>query len=300
MLARIDTPERTIFPPRHSLSSAIFAMTEHVNDNRQLHDITSFADFDGQIMTHLRGCPDGTHTTMFWKFRHGGDAYFTEIPKRLSTITINEARSSLRRIPDDEIYPKLAADAGSLTEAPTARITDGEIFIKRPALHNYDIPGDHHWIGKLLLSEAQIIEKVSKNPHRNIVEYHGCYMVDGRIKGIALKRYLHSLDDYLEKDGAAMEDAEALMQQLESAVSYLHSLGLAHNDVKPSNIMRKADNTPVLIDFGSCRPFEETLITRGTPGWGQEPYHISVKEQDFSALKRMRKWLPKPKMRSGA
>lgn len=276
-------------------------MAKEANDDEQLHDITSFDDFDGQIMTHLRDCPDGgTHTTMFWKFRHGGDAYFTEVPKHLSTITIDEARSSLQRIPDDEIYPKLVGDAGGLTEAATTSIPDDEMFIKRPALHNYDMPGDHQWIGKLLLSEAQIIEHVSKKPHRNIVEYYGCYVVDGRIKGIALKRYQHPLDDYLEKDGAAIEDPESFMQQLESAVSYLHSLGLAHNDVKPSNIMLQADNTPVLIDFGSCQPFGETLITGGTPGWGQEPYHISAKEQDFSALKKMREWLAKPKLKSGA
>lgn len=281
------------------LFSTLFTMTAPVTDAGPFYDITSFDDFDGRIITHQRDAPGDPGTTMLWKFCHGGDAYFTEIPKRMSHITIEEAKSSLQRVPDDEIYPKVAADTG-LTAAAATSIPEAELYLKRPALHLYDIPGDHCWIGELLLSEAQIMERVSKDPHENIVEYYGCHLVDGRIKGIALKRYQYSLDDYFQSDSAALKDPEAFMQQLESAVSHLHSLGLAHNDVKPSNIMLKADTMPVLIDFGSCQPFGATLITGGTPGWGQEPYHISAKEQDFSALKRMREWLARPDPKTGA
>lgn len=57
------------------------------------------------------------------------------------------------------------------------------------------------------------------------------------------------------------------MGELASAVSHLHLAGLAHNDLKPSNILLNKDHMPVLIDFGSCRPFGGRLMQGGTPGW---------------------------------
>lgn len=38
-------------------------------------------------------------------------------------------------------------------------------------------------------------------------------------------------------------------------LAFLHSRGVAHNDVKPANVVVSAADEPVLIDFGSARPF---------------------------------------------
>jgi serine/threonine protein kinase len=59
--------------------------------------------------------------------------------------------------------------------------------------------------------------------------------------------------------------------QLQSAVGYLHSLGLAHNDINPDNIMVK-NGLPILIDFGSCQVFGKHLQSLGTPGWCRETF----------------------------
>jgi eukaryotic-like serine/threonine-protein kinase len=76
-----------------------------------------------------------------------------------------------------------------------------------------------------------------------------------------------------------------LLREILEILSYVHSHGLIHRDVKPSNIIRrKQDNRLVLIDFGAVKPIwnqlvreqgqtsifiplEYTTIAIGTPGY---------------------------------
>lgn len=60
----------------------------------------------------------------------------------------------------------------------------------------------------------------------------------------------------------AIPEAEALLyiQQIGEALSVVHSNGLLHRDVKPQNIMLRADGSgAVLIDFGTAREFTPDL-----------------------------------------
>lgn len=67
--------------------------------------------------------------------------------------------------------------------------------------------------------------------------------------------------------------AKPYFVQLLSAVQHLHSHGIAHNDIKPSNILLSQDDRPVLIDFGFAQQYEEgkperflSSLSWGTPG----------------------------------
>lgn len=51
-----------------------------------------------------------------------------------------------------------------------------------------------------------------------------------------------------------------LMQELAEALHYLHSMRLAHNDIKPDNILLTAEDHIMLVDFGVCQ-----TITSGSP-----------------------------------
>lgn len=73
-------------------------------------------------------------------------------------------------------------------------------------------------------------------------------------------------------------------------MDYLHSLGLAHNDINPDNIMVR-DGEPVLIDFGSCQPFGARLQSLGTRGWYDELFFTSEKKHDEFSMRKMREWL---------
>ncbi|MBV9354648.1 MAG: serine/threonine protein kinase [Chloroflexi bacterium] len=68
-------------------------------------------------------------------------------------------------------------------------------------------------------------------------------------------------------------EAAALVQQLASALHYLHQRGLVHADVKPANVLLDGANRPLLGDFGIMRaadPGDQPLAPqrrRGTPSY---------------------------------
>ena len=84
-----------------------------------------------------------------------------------------------------------------------------------------------------------------------------------------------SLDDYiLKEDGLKEDEAKMIALQIGSALSYMHSRGMLHLDLKPSNIMRKKSGEIVLIDFGLSKqytdngePESSTSLGLGTPGY---------------------------------
>ena len=75
-----------------------------------------------------------------------------------------------------------------------------------------------------------------------------------------------------EKLGAPLPEKEAAetAARISDALNYAHDHGVLHRDVKPSNILLRADGSPVLSDFGIAKIIEpdgvtgETLTETGT------------------------------------
>ena len=67
---------------------------------------------------------------------------------------------------------------------------------------------------------------------------------------------------YLEEYGKFSEaEAIALITKVGTALSYVHQQGFLHRDIKPANILlRKADLSPILIDFGLAREYTPGTI----------------------------------------
>ena len=82
-----------------------------------------------------------------------------------------------------------------------------------------------------------------------------------------------SLDARIARQGCIREsEAIRLFGQIASALTYMHSQGMLHLDVKPGNIMLRGDGEAVLIDFGLSKQYDEngepessTTIRCGTP-----------------------------------
>ena len=60
-----------------------------------------------------------------------------------------------------------------------------------------------------------------------------------------------SLSDIINRDGALREDQVLIWaNQLLDAVSYCHSQGVIHRDIKPQNIIINPNGQAILVDFG--------------------------------------------------
>jgi serine/threonine-protein kinase len=101
--------------------------------------------------------------------------------------------------------------------------------------------------------------------HPHVVKVLDVGEVDACLGGgpfLAMEWLPHALDRLLRaQHPARLAPSQALhmAQQIAEGLQAVHAAGLVHRDVKPSNIMLRADGTPVLIDFGLAG-----LITAGT------------------------------------
>ena len=112
--------------------------------------------------------------------------------------------------------------------------------------------------------KSQNIIKVIELFDANDTVYYAMEYIDGG-----------SLDEVIAKEGTLSElKTMELTKQIGNALKVMHSKNMLHLDLKPSNIMMRDINTPVLIDFGLSKQFDEngnpessTTIGGGTPGY---------------------------------
>lgn len=223
-------------------------------------------------------------------------AYFGQAAVGKWDLTTETANEYLKRVPDSDLYPEAPPDI-TIASVPAG----ADVFIKTPKLNRYDELEGTGIAAKLLMHEVKSLELLKRHQHPNIIGYYGCIVRRGRIVGIVLDRYPLNLQervtvnmDHFDTEDVAPLDKDVCVHRVESAVKHLHSLGLAHNDLSPSNIMlRRGKSTdPVIIDFGSCQPVGERLLSAGTPGWVDEiGWSTSSLQNDEVALKRIGTWL---------
>ncbi len=120
-----------------------------------------------------------------------------------------------------------------------------------------------------LVREADALGRVE---HPNVVRVLGVGGIDAALGGgcyIALEWLPQGLDRVLRAQFPEPLEPPAalrLIQGVADGLAATHSAGLLHRDVKPSNVMLRADATPVLTDFGLATLLsEQALVARLTP-----------------------------------
>lgn len=140
------------------------------------------------------------------------------------------------------------------------------VKILDPELHNEDKS-----IARRFLRE---IETITELKHPNILIIYESGNTD---------KYFYLVMEYLEKSlrdriKAAKDspfDPRVLdiIKDIAAALQYAHKRDIIHRDIKPTNIMFRADETPVLVDFGLAKlkhateKLTKTDITVGTPDY---------------------------------
>ncbi len=100
---------------------------------------------------------------------------------------------------------------------------------------------------KLFYREMEIMQALE---HEHIVPCLDAGQ-DGRYHYLCMP-YLRggTLEDKLTEGLPTLEEACIVLEQLASALAYIHSLGLLHRDIKPANILFDHANNLYLTDFG--------------------------------------------------
>lgn len=109
---------------------------------------------------------------------------------------------------------------------------------------------------KLFVKEARALAQLS---HPNIVGVFDVGEVDGL--PFIVMEYVpgSSLKSRIERAGALpLADAVRLTDGIASGLSFAHSRGIIHADMKPSNILLDQNDKPKICDFGIARTPEES------------------------------------------
>ncbi|KAB8356400.1 hypothetical protein FH972_023983 [Carpinus fangiana] len=207
-------------------------------------------------------------------------------------------------IPEESFCPEFAP---GLTEAGHAQLSIS--YVKKPNLVSFNALRPHA-IADQVSREAEICEELCKSHHANVVAYWGCQLKNNLIVGLCFTKYDESLASrvnpkHLNKEQFTVPDhylrrKSKWIQGIEQGLKFLHSLGYAHNDVNPSNVMFKSsDDTPVIIDFDSCLRIGECISeVKRTYGWHDPQVTEASAKNDFHALRELEIWLSKDTSRN--
>ncbi|KAL2840911.1 kinase-like domain-containing protein [Aspergillus pseudodeflectus] len=254
---------------------------------------------DQDLIKHTVSLPVGDLDTFFY-ISKDNQVFWGVNRSRLPRLAARKA--FLKRIPDDRLFPKVPKPKDThLTIAAPGSYIPAMTHVKCPSLEDYyflDFIGSNSR-ARQLFAEAMIMEKIAGSKahlHPNIIRYHGCRVHRQRITGLVFERLEYNLSQYVSQPGFSTLNKKRFIAKLKWAVSHIHSLGLAHNDICPNNIMVRetagAQPEPVLIDFGSCAPFgSKDLLTFGTHGWFEKYFYTSEKKHDTYSLRKVEEWL---------
>lgn len=121
---------------------------------------------------------------------------------------------------------------------------------------------------ELLFNEVVILRDYH---HPNIVETYNSFLVNDELW--VVMEYLEggALTDIVTHSRMDEEQIATVCKQVLKALSYLHSQGVIHRDIKSDSILLASDGRVKLSDFGFCAQVSQELPKRkslvGTPYW---------------------------------
>ena len=111
---------------------------------------------------------------------------------------------------------------------------------------------DFQWGLDRFLDEARVMARFK---HPNIVQVQHFFQAHGTAYIVMEYVEGETLSDFLKRKGTLTEsELKTILLPLLAGLVEVHETGILHRDIKPGNILlRAADGSPVLVDFGAAR-----------------------------------------------
>ncbi|WP_150046003.1 MULTISPECIES: serine/threonine protein kinase [Methylomonas] len=113
----------------------------------------------------------------------------------------------------------------------------------------------------LFFEEAKVLATLK---HPNIVEVINFFQANDTVYMVMTYDYGITLDKILQKRLLAISEEFLLkvFRLLLNGVAVIHSRSFIHLDIKPANILIRAENDPLLLDFGAIRKYPQQSSPR--------------------------------------
>lgn len=135
-------------------------------------------------------------------------------------------------------------------------------------------PSDDKQLLQRFIQESALISDID---HTNVVKIFDKGFTDDYAY-IAMEYFTGgSLKDVID-GGLTPRQALSLLAQASAALAEIHRLGIVHRDVKPANMMLRADGTMVLADFGIAKRTEGSMDRTMHGEFFGTPYYISPEQ----------------------
>ncbi|MEQ8465091.1 serine/threonine protein kinase [Coleofasciculus sp. E1-EBD-02] len=135
------------------------------------------------------------------------------------------------------------------------------VVIKTPNEYLQYEPDYHKYVARFI-EEAQILARLSRDPHPSIVGVHDLFQ-EGIISCLVMNFVEgENLFELVRRRGAIPEaEAVRYIRQIGEALTVVHQAGLTHRDAHPGNIILRQNGKAVLIDFGIAKELVPSTYT---------------------------------------
>jgi class 3 adenylate cyclase len=135
-------------------------------------------------------------------------------------------------------------------------------------------PSDDKQLLQRFIQESALIADID---HTNVVKIYDKGFTEDYAY-IAMEYFTGgSLKDVIAS-GLTPRQALSLLAQASAALAEIHRLGIVHRDVKPANMMLRADGTMVLADFGIAKRTQGAMERTVHGEFFGTPYYISPEQ----------------------
>ena len=197
----------------------------------------------------------------------------TPVPASYSPATSTPTPVIDPSLPFSKRYVKTGEDLGAGAGGAVAlykRIVDGTIFAVKEFRSKFENESKRDYVKKIT-SEYCIGSTLN---HPNIIKTMEIIYEDNRILQV-MEYCEYDLFAIVMSDKMTYEEICCCFKQILTGVQYLHSIGLAHRDLKLDNCVINSRGIVKLIDFGAAvvfsYPFSKTLV-EASGIVGSDPY----------------------------